>query len=341
MSRQADEQERHLSDTEELGTDTLSSYTHPSIRPAEIVRVTNGEIAILEDSVAVEEPLEIQLIYGAANARKAKSISITMRTPGDDDELAAGFLMTEGVVRDSAHIASIGAPLAIKTALRSEADSRQTSLPMGTRSQVIRVELSPEIEVNMSTLERNFYTTSSCGICGKASLLALRTLCPLPQHDSFTIHSNVLSSLPQQLRAAQAVFRKTGGLHAASLFTAEGRLHSVREDVGRHNALDKLLGEAFLQDTVPLRDYLLLLSGRASFELLQKAVMGGIPMVAAIGALLHPAQGIDPTLADGARRRRIRHADDEVTWPRTASPASPRLPKAACAAPCSMASAAS
>jgi FdhD protein len=142
----------------------------------------------------------------------------------------------------------------------------------------------PEIEVNMSTLERNFYTTSSCGVCGKASLLALRTLCPLPQQDSFAIQSSVLSSLPQKLQASQAAFRKTGGLHAASLFTAAGHLHSVREDVGRHNALDKLLGEAFLEDMVPLRDYLLLLSGRSSFELLQKAVMGGIPMVAAIGA---------------------------------------------------------
>jgi len=109
-------------------------------------------------------------------------------------------------------------------------------------------------------------------------------ICPLPQLDNFTIHSDVLSSLPQQLQPSQAAFRKTGGLHAASLFTANGRLHSVREDVGRHNALDKLLGEAFLRDAVPLRSYLLLLSGRASFELLQKAVMGGIPMVAAIGA---------------------------------------------------------
>jgi FdhD protein len=246
--------------------------------------VTRGEIATLQDAVAVEEPLEIQLAYGAADDRKLKSISITMRTPGNDEELAAGFLMTEGVVRDVTHIASIGAPTAVNTPLRNGAESRRISLPTGLRSQVIRVELSPEVDVSMSTLERNFYTTSSCGVCGKASLLALRTLCPLPQHDNFTIHSDLLSSLPQQLQASQAVFKKTGGLHAASLFTAEGQLHSVREDVGRHNAVDKLLGEAFLQDIVPLRDYLLLLSGRASFELLQKAVMGGIPMVAAIGA---------------------------------------------------------
>ena len=283
MSGPGGQHARQLSDAEELRADTLFSYTYSSVRPAEIVRVTHGETGIVQDSVAVEEPLEIQLIYGAANDRKTKSISITMRTPGNDDELAAGFLMTEGVVRDATHIASIGAPLAVKTP-RSEANSGQTSVPMGMRSQVIRVELSPEVEVSMSTLDRNFYTTSSCGVCGKASLMALRTLCPLPQNDNFTIHSDVLCSLPQKLQPAQAVFRQTGGLHAASLFTADGQLQSVREDVGRHNALDKLLGEAFLQDTVPLRNYLLLLSGRASFELLQKAVMGGIPMVAAIGA---------------------------------------------------------
>jgi len=240
-----------------------------SARPVEISRVTHGEIAIAQDFVAVEEPLEIQLVYGPADARKVKAVSITMRTPGHDHELAAGFLMTEGVVRDATHIASIGTPQSVNSSMRSQA---------------IRVELLPGIEVSLSTLERNFYTTSSCGVCGKASLLALRTLCPLPQSDNFTICADVLSSLPDQLQTAQAVFRETGGLHAAALFNADGQMRSVREDVGRHNALDKLLGEAFLRDAVPLSDYLLLLSGRASFELLQKAVMGGIPMVAAIGA---------------------------------------------------------
>jgi FdhD protein len=284
MRLQLDQPEHLPSDRKEVQTDTSFDDRHTLVRPAEIFRVTRGEIGMLQDAVAVEEPLEIQLGYGAAGDRKVKSVSITMRTPGNDNELAAGFLMTEGVVRDVTHIASIGASSAVNTALRSEAGARKTSLPTGPRSQVIRVELSPEVEVSMSTLERNFYTTSSCGVCGKASLLALRTLCPLPQQDNFTIHSDVLCSLPQQLQPSQAAFRKTGGLHAASLFTADGQLHSVREDVGRHNALDKLLGEAFLRDAVPLRSYLLLLSGRASFELLQKAVMGGIPMIAAIGA---------------------------------------------------------
>jgi FdhD protein len=284
MSVPVDQREQQLSGREELRTGTSFSHTHRSVRPAEIVRVTHGELGISQDAVAVEEPLEIQLAYGAAEDRKVKSISITMRTPGDDEELAAGFLMTEGVVRDPAHIASISTASTANIAPGTTAGTRKMAVPTGMRSQTIRVELLPEIEVNMSTLERNFYTTSSCGVCGKASLLALRTLCPLPQQDSFAIQSSVLSSLPQKLQASQAAFRKTGGLHAASLFTAAGDLHSVREDVGRHNALDKLLGEAFLEDMVPLRDYLLLLSGRSSFELLQKAVMGGIPMVAAIGA---------------------------------------------------------
>ena len=274
----------HQPSEPEVAADASFEDTHPSVRPAEILRVKRGETTILQDAVAAEEPLEIQLVYGAATDRKIKSISITMRTPGNDDELAAGFLMTEGVVRDATHIASIGTPSAAKTAPPNRTDGRQVALPTGLRSQVIRVELSPEVEVSMSTLERNFYTTSSCGVCGKASLLALRTLCPLPQHDNFMIRSDILSTLPQQLQPVQAAFKKTGGLHAASLFTADGLLHSVREDVGRHNAVDKLLGDAFLQDAIPLRNHLLLLSGRASFELLQKAVMGGIPMVAAIGA---------------------------------------------------------
>jgi FdhD protein len=284
MSHPRDQLEQQLSDAEELRADALFSYTHPSVRSADIFRVKQGEAAMMQDAVAVEEPLEIQLVYGPTDNRKVKSISITMRTPGNDDELAVGFLMTEGVVRDETHITSIESPPALKNALPNGSDARQAALPAGPRSQVIRVELSPEVEVSMSTLERNFYTTSSCGVCGKTSLLALRTLCPFPQRDNFMIRSDILCTLPQQLQPVQAAFKETGGLHAASLFTAEGRLHSVREDVGRHNALDKLLGEAFLEDAVPLRDYLLLLSGRASFELLQKAVMGGIPMVAAIGA---------------------------------------------------------
>jgi FdhD protein len=154
--------------------------------------VKRGEIAALQDALAVEEPLEIQLVYGATDDRKVKSISITMRTPGNNDELAAGFLMTEGVVRDTTHVTSIGTPSTARKVLRKRAGARQVPLPAGLRSQVIRVELSHEVEVSMSTIERNFYTTSSCGVCGKASLLALRTLCPL-LHDALK-HSFYASS---------------------------------------------------------------------------------------------------------------------------------------------------
>jgi FdhD protein len=173
-------------------------------------RVKRDEIALSQVAVAVEEPLEIQLVYGAADDRKVKSISITMRTPGNDDELATGFLMTEVVVRDAVHLTSISTPSAANPAPLSGADAGKVALPTGLRSQVIRVELSPEVEVSMSTLERNFYTTSSCGVCGKASLLALRNLCPLPRHDNFMIRSAVLSTLPQELHLVQAAFKETG-----------------------------------------------------------------------------------------------------------------------------------
>jgi FdhD protein len=148
----------------------------------------------------------------------------------------------------------------------------------------VRVELAAGVKVSLATLERNFYTTSSCGICGKASLLALQTFCPPRIKNSFSINAETIYGLPSRLREAQSVFNRTGGLHGAGLFNAEGELLAMREDVGRHNAVDKLLGWKFLKDETPLRHSLLLLSGRASFELLQKALMGGVPMVAAVGA---------------------------------------------------------
>jgi len=199
-----------------------------------------------------------------------------MRTPGSDAELAAGFLMTEGVIRDEQDIDSISTGL-----LEAAADSEVWS---SSARNVITVELAPTVEVSLGTLQRNFYTTSSCGICGKASLLALRTVCPPRRTNEFVIDSETLCILPARLREAQGIFNRTGGLHAAGLFSTTGELDTMREDVGRHNAVDKLIGAALKEDRVPLRDRLLLLSGRASFELLQKAVMGGVPMVASVGA---------------------------------------------------------
>ena len=176
--------------------------------------------------------------------------------------------------------------IAVQPSGRSATCPTISPLNYGARSayNTVQVELYSDVVVNAATLDRNFYTTSSCGICGKASLLALRTVCPARNPDTLAIDSSILCELPARARQSQSLFELTGGLHAAALFDSSGKLQSIREDVGRHNAVDKLIGAEFIADRVPLRDRLLFLSGRASFELLQKAVMTGIPMVVAIGA---------------------------------------------------------
>jgi FdhD protein len=254
-----------------------------STRQTTVEKVTGRTSQRILDNLATEEPLEIQLTYGPSSSRQTRSISVTMRTPGNDFDLAAGFLMTEGVIRDPNDIEQIryaGHPF-----VEEESSPRTMSaLQLDPRQNILRVELATDVAVSLATLQRNFYTTSSCGICGKASLLALRAVCPPRTPNNFRVDAHVLYTLPGRLRAAQGVFDRTGGLHGAGLFDSNGNLLSLREDVGRHNAVDKLIGSDFLADRTPLRDRLLLLSGRASFELLQKALMGGIPMVAAVGA---------------------------------------------------------
>ncbi len=225
--------------------------------------VTGRTTRETEDTLAVEGPLAIQIVHGPRGARTLKDLSVTMRTPGADFELAAGFLLTEGILQDAADM---------------------TAITNGDAPNTVRVELGFNVTLSLAGLERNFYTTSSCGICGKASLLALQTVCPPRRRNTFRIDAGVLYTLPALLRGAQDAFDATGGMHAAGLFDCTGRLHAVREDVGRHNAVDKLFGAEFLADRIPLRDRMLLLSGRASFELLQKALMAGIPMVASVGA---------------------------------------------------------
>ena len=241
-----------------------------------------------EDNVAIEEPLDIQLGYGPANERGLKSISVTMRTPGDDFDLAAGFLLTEGVVQDAADIDRISYVAMGENEdpreRQPDSSDRRSAITYQPHQNTVRVDLSPDVKVSLPNLERNFYTTSSCGICGKASLLALRSVCPPRRKSLFSLDVSTLYALPDRLRETQSVFDRTGGLHAAGLFDAAGNLLMMREDVGRHNAVDKLIGAQFMEDRTPLRDTLLLLSGRASFELLQKALMGGIPMVASVGA---------------------------------------------------------
>lgn len=237
-----------------------------------IMHKVNGNRSCREsDSLAVEEPLEIRLSYEQEGKRTQKSISITMRTPGDDFELAAGFLLGEGIVRSSTDIKSIyhsGAPLD-GSAIRN----------------TVCVSLAPWVKIEIGQLERHFYTTSSCGVCGKTSLEALElSACQdLPQGAPI-FSAELIHRLPFMLRESQMVFEATGGLHAAALFSAEGKLLDAREDVGRHNAVDKLIGAQLLSDNLPLHDNLILVSGRASFELVQKALMAGAPVLAAVGA---------------------------------------------------------
>jgi len=220
-----------------------------------IQRVEDGATSSAQDFVAVEEPLQIRL--------GERNVAITMRTPGRDAELAAGFLVTEGILRRRDQIAGI------------VADDRNG----------VTVSLASEDEIDLERLDRHFYLTSSCGVCGKASMEALYAIgCPALSRPGPRIRQQVIHHLPEMLRPSQKAFDRTGGLHAAGLFDADGNLLQVQEDVGRHNAVDKLVGSALLEGRLPLNDHVLLVSGRASFELVQKALMAGIPVLAAVGA---------------------------------------------------------
>jgi FdhD protein len=229
-----------------------------------IHRVSDTDSTLEPDLLAVEEPLEVRLSHDVDGRRVHVPVSVTMRTPGHDHELAVGFLYTEGIL----------------AAREQVADVRACGM-----ANVVRVELAVGVSVDLARLERHFYTSSSCGVCGKVSLEAVRvsTRHRLPEGKP-VVEARVIRRLPDALRAAQTVFARTGGLHAAALFDARGQLLCVREDVGRHNALDKLIGAQFLAGRSPLLQDVLLVSGRASFELVQKAVVAGIPILAAVGA---------------------------------------------------------
>jgi FdhD protein len=237
----------------------------------DISKITNGQQASLQDSVAVEEPLEIRIGFSTPDGRATRSVSITMRTPGNDEELAAGFLYGESIISHAGDIASIevcGPPA-----------------PDSGNHNVIRVDLRADVEFDLGRLQRHFYTTSSCGVCGKTSLDALRAVGALEQSGNTTsFPTSVLVTIPGKLRAAQATFEETGGLHAAAAFDTSGALVVTMEDVGRHNAVDKVIGALLLQDNLPAKDLGLMVSGRASFELMQKALMAGMPLLAAVSA---------------------------------------------------------
>lgn len=259
-----------------------------SILTVPVRRVEDRSASQVQDLLAVEEPLEIRI--------GDKTISLTMRTPGHDFELAAGFLFTEGILAGADQIEKI-------RRTENGGNPRQAG-------NSITVDLNPNVEVDFERLQRHFYTTSSCGVCGKASIEALETQgCPVLPRDSPIVAAEIIHHLPETLRREQAVFERTGGLHAAALFDPQGNLIFLREDVGRHNALDKLIGAEMLAGHTPLSDNLLLVSGRASFELVQKALMGGIPILAAVGApsslAVETAQRFNLTLLGFVRDHRF------------------------------------
>ncbi|PHX91455.1 MAG: sulfurtransferase FdhD [Flavobacteriales bacterium] len=316
-----------------------------SISPTEIIRLENEQSRVLSDFVCVEEPLEIRLVYQEDACEKEKSIAITMRTPGHDKNLALGFLFNEGIVSSINDVVAIqelenhGGAMppnpnkfygndkdqASEILQKSSSENKPflpQKPPLNETNSIVRCKLSEGVIPKLNQLERHFYTTSSCGICGKSSIEAVRIECRIPLTPTkWTVERNTLFGLPRTLAKVQENFSHTGGLHASALFDLQGELLLVREDVGRHNALDKLIGASLelgrtsdldleidkgrvfdsendipkfvvplpaqeIQDTftLPLSHHILLLSGRISFELVQKAAMAGIRLVCAVGA---------------------------------------------------------
>ena len=235
----------------------------------QVSRLADGRFVNRKDVVTVEEPLEIRVEFTRNGARETAAVSVTMRTPGNDFELAAGFLYGEGLLRDRADVAEIS---------YCQTDEPQTY-------NIVLVKLRPATLFDPGALSRNFYMSSSCGVCGKASLEAVEVRgCEQIPDEGLAVDHAILSGLPEKLRAQQGLFDRTGGIHAAGRFDEAGQLVSIREDVGRHNAVDKVVGEAFLAGDLPLERTILTVSGRTSFEIMQKALAAGIPLVVGVGA---------------------------------------------------------
>jgi FdhD protein len=242
-----------------------------SIKHVNVQRIDGTETSSFLDTLSVEEPLEIRLSYGLETERIQKNISVTMRTPGNDIDLAIGFLFTEGIIVSFENIKD-AYPLKMNC--------------LSQKQNIVQVDLKENFIPNLMQTDRNFYTTSSCGVCGKSSIESIKTVSSFANltKPKVTIDASVFYQLPQKLRTAQSDFTSTGGLHASGLFTTKGDLILLTEDVGRHNALDKLIGKSLINKSLPLNEHILLLSGRASFELIQKAAMAGISIIASIGA---------------------------------------------------------
>jgi FdhD protein len=238
------------------------------VAPVTIQKIDGETLTEAPDLLAVEEPLEIRLGFGPADDRQQRAVSVTMRTPGNDAELAMGFLFTEGIVHRPTDIISC----------------RHCVQDEHKEGNVIRVELHPDVVVDWARLSRNTFTSSSCGLCGKATIESVMALSPGRLSSDFMVEPAVLHALSGRVREVQRAFAYTGGIHAAALFDADGTLRLVREDIGRHNALDKLIGAAFWQGWLPLSQCGIFLSGRIGVELVQKSWLAGVPLLAAVGA---------------------------------------------------------
>lgn len=276
-----------------------------------IVKKVNGiTSASFHDVLSIEEPLEIRIVYGPDTDRIEKNISVTMRTPGDDLELAIGFLFTEGIISSYHDIKN----------------ARHLNMACASFKQnIVQIELHENFVPQLMKSDRNFYTTSSCGVCGKGSIASIKTVSSFKNmyQPQLSLSTNVFYRLSEKLRAAQSNFVATGGIHASGLFTIEGDLIILKEDVGRHNALDKLIGNALANNSLPLNQHILLLSGRASFELIQKAAMAGISIIVSIGApsslAVELASEFDITLLGFLKENRfnIYNSSEKIVIPTT------------------------
>jgi len=243
--------------------------SEPSTSKYTVQRIGRGKRETVEDSVAAEEPLEIRVIGHDGGQNVQKSLVVTMRTPGDDFELAAGFLYNEGIVQRREDILDVAYCL-------DEAQPQERN--------IVSVTLGPDAQLDPTRLDRNFFANSSCGVCGKATLESLELIGHNPIEGGPQFSERVLKTLPAAMREKQLTFQQTGGLHASALFDSAGNLIDLREDIGRHNTVDKLVGERLMKGEMPLSENGLVVSGRAGFEILQKALAARVPLVAAVGA---------------------------------------------------------
>ena len=262
-----------------------------SIDLTQVSEWDDGRVQRKQDYLAAEEPLEIRI--------GDHPLTVTMRTPGHDGELAAGFLFTEGVIAQRSQILR----------LASGEDESEPDRAKTDRANLVRVELAAGAAFDGEKMRRNFFAASSCGICGKASIDAIRARALRAPNPDFRVEAGTLLGLPDSIRESQAVFGRTGGLHAAALVGADGKLMVLREDIGRHNAVDKAIGWALLENRIPLSETILFVSGRGGFEIVQKAIVAGLPVVASVSApsslAVRLARELQLTLVGFLRGRRF------------------------------------